>query len=197
MNEDLRRRNKRVMIVLLATVAGMVGLSFASVPLYNLFCRVTGYGGTPGIVEAATGVVVDRVIAVRFDSSIDPALPWRFSPGQPPMQIRVGETAMAFFRAESRAAVATTGTATYNVTPDKVAKYIDKIECFCFTEQTLEAGQSVDMAVSFFVDPAIMDDRRLDDVHTITLSYTFFPKYGTKGGAVAAHAAAPSNGTIE
>ena len=140
---------------------------------------------------------MDREITVRFDSSVNRNLAWRFAPAQEPMTIKVGETALAFYRAESKADGPTIGTATFNVTPLKAAKYFDKIDCFCFTEQRLEAGQSVDMAVSFFVDPAIMDDRLLDDVNTITLSYTFFPKHGTEDGKVAVNAAATSGGAIQ
>jgi cytochrome c oxidase assembly protein subunit 11 len=184
------------MIALFCVVAGMVGLAFASVPLYDLFCRVTGFGGTPGVAQAPDGVAGARTLTVRFDAGVNSALPWRFAPAQEPMTVRVGETALAFYRARSVADGPTIGTATYNVTPLKVAKYFDKIACFCFTEQRLEAGETVDMAVSFFVDPAIMEDRNLDDVQTITLSYTFFPLHGTEGGAVAVSAAGPAGGTV-
>lgn len=197
MNADLNRRNKRTMVAILGAVVGMVGMAYASVPLYNLFCRVTGYGGTPGIALAPSKVIGDREITVRFDSSVNPKLAWHFGPTQAPMTIKVGETALAFYRADNKADGPTIGTATFNVTPLKVAKYVEKIDCFCFTEQRLEAGESADMAVSFFVDPAIMDDRFLDDVNTITLSYTFFPKYGTDGGKVAANLAVAPGGTIQ
>lgn len=197
MSAELNRRNKRTMAAILGAVAGMIALAYASVPLYDLFCRVTGFGGTPGIAQAPSEVTEDRAITVRFDSRVNSNLAWRFAPAQEPMTIKVGETALAFFRAESVADGPTIGTATFNVTPLKVAKYVDKIDCFCFTEQRLEAGESVDMAVSFFVDPAIVEDRLLDDVNTITLSYTFFPKHGTEGGKVAAIAAAPPGGTIQ
>jgi cytochrome c oxidase assembly protein subunit 11 len=197
MSADLNRRNKRTMVAMFSIVVAMTGLAYASVPLYDLFCRVTGFGGTPGIAQAPSEVTADREITVRFDSSVNPNLAWRFAPAQEPMTVRVGETALAFYRAESLADRPTIGTATFNVTPLKVAKYVDKIDCFCFTEQLLEAGESADMAVSFFVDPAIMDDRLLDDVNTITLSYTFFPKYGTEGGKVAVNAAATPGGTIQ
>lgn len=185
------------MVAVLCAVVGMAGMAYASVPLYNLFCRVTGYGGTPGIALAPSEVIGDREITVRFDSSVNPKLAWHFAPAQAPMTIKVGETALAFYRADSKADGPTIGTATFNVTPLKVAKYVEKIDCFCFTEQRLEAGGSADMAVSFFVDPAIMDDRLLDDVNTITLSYTFFPKYGTDGGKVAANLAVAPGGTIQ
>lgn len=171
----------------------MVGLAYASVPLYDLFCRVTGFGGTPGIAAAPSGTVIEREMTVRFDASINPALPWRFVPAQPPMRIRVGETTLAFYRAENLAETPTVGTATFNVTPLKAARYFEKIDCFCFTEQRLEAGQSVDMAVSFFVDPAIAEDPNLDEVKTITLSYTFFPKQDAGGELAAARATASAS----
>lgn len=197
MNADLDRRNKRTMAAILGAVVGMVGLAYASVPLYDLFCRVTGFGGTPGIAQAPSEVTADREITVRFDSRVNTNLAWRFAPAQGPMTMKIGETALAFYKAESKADGPTVGTATFNVTPLKAAKYFDKIDCFCFTEQRLEAGESVDMAVSFFVDPAIMDDRLLDDVNTITLSYTFFPKHGTEGGKVAAIAAVTPGGATQ
>jgi cytochrome c oxidase assembly protein subunit 11 len=196
MNAELNRRNKKTMITVVTVVFGMIGLAYASVPLYDLFCKVTGFGGTPGIAQAPSEVVADREITVRFDSRVNPNLSWRFGPAQEPMKIKVGETALAFYRAESMADGPTVGTATFNVTPLKAAKYVDKIDCFCFTEQRLEAGESADMAVSFFVDPAIMEDRILDDVNSITLSYTFFPKYGTEGGKVAVNAAAVPERTV-
>jgi cytochrome c oxidase assembly protein subunit 11 len=192
------RRNRKTMIALFCVVAGMVGLSFASVPLYDLFCRVTGYGGTPGIAQAPEGgAEIGREIIVRFDASVNSSLDWRFAPAQEPMRVRVGETALAFYTARNMADGPTVGTATFNVTPLKAAKYFDKIDCFCFTEQRLEAGEKVDMAVSFFVDPAIVEDRNLDDVNTITLSYTFFPKHGTGDGRVAVSAAAAAVGTAQ
>ncbi len=197
MKADLSRRNRRTMIAIFGVVAGMIGMAYASVPLYDLFCRVTGFGGTPGLAQAPSEATGDREFTVRFDSSINSGLPWRFAPAQPPMTIKVGDTALAFYRAESRANGPTVGTATFNVTPLKAAKYFDKIDCFCFTEQRLEAGQTVDMAVSFFVDPAITEDRLLDDVNTITLSYTFFPKHGTEGGKVAANTAPAPDGTVQ
>jgi len=187
-----RRRNRWLTVALLGIVGGMVGLTFASVPLYNLFCRATGYGGTPGIAVAPAQVDQRRRMTVRFDAGVNSALPWRFAPAQGPMTVNVGETALAFYNAQSVADGPTVGTATYNVTPLKAAKYFEKIDCFCFTEQRLEAGESADMAVSFFIDPAIMEDHNLDEVNTVTLSYTFFPKYGTEQAALAVGAAKPA-----
>lgn len=162
---------------LFVLVAGMVGLSFASVPLYRLFCQVTGFGGTPRIaLEGPSGRIAgkDQQITVRFDSNVNSSLPWRFKPVQRQMNVRVGETALAHFTAENLGHEPAIGTATFNVTPHKAAQYFAKVQCFCFDEQRLEAGQTVDMPVSFFIDPEIFDDPNARDVSTITLSYTFF-----------------------
>ncbi len=169
-----RRRNARTGVVLAGIVAGMVGLSFASVPLYRLFCQVTGYGGTTQIAAAAPGAVSERVIKVRFNADTAPGLPWSFKPVQREIALKVGESGLAYYRARNLAAEAVTGTSTFNVTPLKAGRYFSKVQCFCFDEQRLEAGQELDMAVSFFVDPEILSDRNLDEVKTITLSYTFF-----------------------
>ena len=169
-----RRRNARTGVVLAGIVAGMVGLSFASVPLYRLFCQVTGYGGTTQIAAAAPGAVSERVIKVRFNADTAPDLPWSFKPVQREIALKVGESGLAYYRARNLTAEAVTGTSTFNVTPLKAGRYFSKVQCFCFDEQRLEAGQELDMAVSFFVDPEILSDRNLDEVKTITLSYTFF-----------------------
>ncbi len=169
-----RRRNARTGVVLAGIVAGMVGLSFASVPLYRLFCQVTGYGGTTQIAAAAPGAVSERVIKVRFNADTAPDLPWSFKPVQREITLKVGESGLAYYRARNLATEAVTGTSTFNVTPLKAGRYFSKVQCFCFDEQRLEAGQELDMAVSFFVDPEILTDRNLDEVKTITLSYTFF-----------------------
>ncbi len=173
-NDKLRRRNRVLLVSLFAVVVGMVGLAFASVPLYSLFCRVTGFGGTTQRADAAPTKVLDRVVTIRFNSDVNGALPWNFRPEQRELKVRVGEMGLANYRAENRAAKPTVGTAVYNVTPDKAGLYFNKIQCFCFDEQVLEPGQSVDMPVAFFVDPAMADDPNMEDVTTITLSYTFF-----------------------
>ena len=174
MTRRAKARNARTAVLLAGVVAGMVGLSFAAVPLYSLFCRVTGFGGTTQVAEAVPPAAADRVIKVRFNADVDPRLDWRFAPAQREIALRVGEGAIAFYRARNLADRPITGTATFNVTPLKAGPYFSKVQCFCFDEQRLEPGQEVDMAVQFFVDPAIMDDRNLDEVKTITLSYTFF-----------------------
>jgi len=162
------------MFACVTVVAGMVGLSFASVPLYDLFCRVTGYGGTTQVAAEASDTVSARTVRVRFDSSVNSHLGWRFEPLQREMTLRLGETAVAYYRATNLESTVNTGTATFNVTPQKVGLYFSKIECFCFTEQQLDPGQSVDMPVTFYVDPEMDTEPNLDEVKTITLSYTFF-----------------------
>ena len=173
--QRLRARNGRLAFALALFVGGMVGLSFASVPLYRLFCQVTGYGGTPKTENVAQSThISDRTITVRFDANTNPQLPWRFKPQQKELTVRLGEQVLAFYEARNLSAGTTTGRATYNVTPFKVAPYFSKIDCFCFTEQSLEPGQSVPMPVQFYVDPEIFDDPGTREVKTITLSYTFF-----------------------
>ena len=170
------RRNAATGLVLAGVALGMVGMAFAAVPLYSLFCQVTGYGGTSQVAEAAPGAVSERMITVQFDASTASGMPWKFKPVQREIKVRIGEEQLAFYRAHNPLNRAVMGTATYNVTPHKAGPYFSKIDCFCFTEQVLEPGQSVDMPVSFFVDPDILKDPGLDDVRTITLSYTFFEK---------------------
>lgn len=171
---DLRKRNRRTVIGVGALVAGMGGLSFAAVPLYDLFCRVTGYGGTTQRGAALPATPGEARITVRFHSATHPNLPWRFQPEQGAMTLRVGEPGLAFYSAENLTDRPVTGISLYNVTPDKVGRYFHKIACFCFDEQTLEPRQRVDMPVSFWVDPRIAEDPNTRDVRTITLSYSFF-----------------------
>lgn len=172
-----RRRNRYVFAGLFAMVIGMNGFAYATVPAYRAFCQKFGFAGIP-LVEASAPqteeILVDRPITVRFNSDIEPALDWRFKPVQRTVDLNVGETGLAFFEASNRHDSSVTGTATFNVTPLKAAPYFVKIQCFCFTEQTLSPGEVAQMPVTFFVDPAIAEDPNLDDVTTITLSYTFF-----------------------
>ena len=169
------RANARLGVVLVGVAAGMIGAAYASVPLYQLFCQVTGFGGTTQVAESAPVTVGERVIKVRFNADVDPRLAWAFQPVQREMTLKVGESGLALFHARSLADHTTVGTATFNVTPQKAGPYFNKVQCFCFTEQQLAAGTEADMPVSFFVDPEIVDDPNLDEVKTITLSYTFFP----------------------
>lgn len=180
MDERARRRNRTMLISLLALAFGMVGLTYASVPLYQLFCQVTGFGGTTQRAEAASGTVLEREVVVRFNADVNSGLPWSFRPVQKEVRVKLGETALVAYRAENRSKEAVIGTAVFNVTPEKSGAYFNKIECFCFTEQVLNPGESVDMPVAFFVDPALADDPNAEDVKTITLSYTF---YRAKTGA--------------
>jgi cytochrome c oxidase assembly protein subunit 11 len=168
------RKNIRTLAFLGAFVAGMGGLAYASVPLYEIFCRVTGYGGTTQVAAAESNQVVERTLKIRFDSNVNPALGWAFDPVLKSMDLKVGENALAFYQAKNETDDVIVGTATFNVTPDKAGLFFNKVECFCFTEQVLKPGQRVDMPVSFFIDPSIVEDPNLDDVTTITLSYTFF-----------------------
>ncbi|HLF58020.1 MAG TPA: cytochrome c oxidase assembly protein [Alphaproteobacteria bacterium] len=172
---NLRQRKAGTVLALLLALGGMVGLTAASVPLYRLFCRVTGYQGTTQRAEAAPRHIADDVVTVRFNADVNPALAWTFTAPQP-MKLKLGETGLAFFKAKNDSREPITGTAVFNVTPDQAGRYFDKIACFCFTAQTLAPGQEAEMPVSFFVDPAILKDRDAKDVHTITLSYTFYPK---------------------
>jgi cytochrome c oxidase assembly protein subunit 11 len=162
-------------IACLVFVGGMVGMTYAAVPLYRIFCQVTGYQGTPRRADAAPAATSNRTITVRFDANIGNGLGWSFRPIERKVTIKAGEVATVAFRAENRTKVETTGTASFNVQPDGAGAYFNKIACFCFTSQTLEPGQTVDMPVTFFVDPAIVKDPDLENLETITLSYTFFP----------------------
>lgn len=171
----LRARNRKTALTAAAVVAAMTGLSFASVPLYRAFCQITGWGGATKRAETGADRVLDRTITVRFDATLGEGLPWTFKPAQVSQTLHVGETGLAFFDAKNLTGKPITGRASFNVQPAKAGAYFRKIECFCFTEQTLKAGEAVSMPVTYFVDPAIAGDRGLDDVRTITLSYTFFP----------------------
>lgn len=167
--------NRRVVLMSLGALAAMLGLVAASVPLYRLFCAVTGYGGATRVAATAPGAT-GRPVTVRFDASVAKDLPWRFVPAQREIHTHLGEQVLAVYTATNTGATPLVGTATFNVTPDKAGRYFNKIACFCFSEQRLEPGQSVDMPVTFFVDPALADDPYASEVVTITLSYTFFRK---------------------
>jgi cytochrome c oxidase assembly protein subunit 11 len=167
-------RNGLVAAALVAVFGGMVGLTFAAVPLYTLFCQATGYAGTPRRAASGADHTLDREVVVRFDGNVA-GLPWDFRPEVPEVTLRLGETATVNFVAENTGAKAVTGTATFNVQPDVAGAYFNKIECFCFTEQTLAAGERAELPVQFFVSPDLAGDHELSGTRTITLSYTFFP----------------------
>lgn len=171
---DINRRNQRLLSALILFVAVMVGMAYASVPLYEMFCRVTGFGGTTQVAESAPETVGERVVRVRFNADVSGAMPWAFEPLQREVSVRVGEEKLVFYRATNRSSHPIVGTSTYNVTPDKAGIYFNKVQCFCFTEQLLKPGESIDMPVVFFVDPEMVKDRAMGDVTTITLSYMFF-----------------------
>jgi cytochrome c oxidase assembly protein subunit 11 len=175
---DRQSRSIRLTMKLcISAVAGMVGLTYASVPLYRMFCQLTGFDGTPNRADAAPEEILARQVTVRFDASVAQDLAWKFAPEQGPQTLKVGEVGLAFYRAKNLSDKALSGTASFNVTPDKAGAYFSKIECFCFTEQKLAAGQEVDMPVQYFIDPAIEQDENMHDVKTITLSYTFHPTH--------------------
>lgn len=173
-SDDLLRRNRRVGLMVALAGSAMLGLAFASVPLYELFCRVTGFGGTTQVATAAPDRVLERTVRVRFDASKDANLAWKFEPLQREVTVRLGEETLVFYRATNVSQRPIVGTSTYNVLPDITGQWFNKIQCFCFTEQLLMPGQSIDMPVVFFVDPDMAKERRYDGVTMITLSYTFF-----------------------
>ena len=166
--------NRRVVMISTAVVIAMTGLGFASKPLYDTFCRVTGYGGTTRVAEIASDTVIDRDIIVRFDSNVSSELDWSFEPVETTMTVKLGQNALAFYTAKNTSDKPLVGTASYNVAPIKSAPFFSKLECFCFTEQRLEPGEEVKMPVLFFVDPLMAENDRFDDIKTITLSYTFY-----------------------
>jgi cytochrome c oxidase assembly protein subunit 11 len=172
---DRGRNNTRLAIVLAAVCGVMVGGSFAAVPFYSWFCQVTGYGGTTNVATSAPSGIVDREVTIRFDSNTAPGMPWEFRPKQQTMKLKLGETGLAFYEAHNPTGEVTAGQAGYNVVPFEVGTYFDKIACFCFNMQVLQPDERVDMPVSFYVDPAMLDDIEARGITEITLSYTMFP----------------------
>jgi cytochrome c oxidase assembly protein subunit 11 len=170
------RRNLNVVMILVGVFCFMVGLTFAAVPLYRIFCEKTGYDGTPIRADAAgqRGKAIDRVVTVTFTGDVNSGMPWAFYPKQNKIEAKVGETYLAFFEAKNLSNKPITGTATFNVSPEPWGPYFVKIQCFCFTEQTLQPGESVEMPVTFYLDPALADDKLLNRMSDVTLSYTFF-----------------------
>jgi len=168
-------RNLRVAIIAAGVAVGMVGMSYAAVPLYRLFCQVTGFGGTTQRAEAAPATATDHKVSVRFDANTSGSLDWSFHAVQTSMTVKVGEQNMAYYKATNVSDKPLTGSAVFNVTPVQAGIYFNKIQCFCFTEQTLQPGESIEMPVSFFVDPDMLDDPDAQNIKEITLSYTFYP----------------------
>ena len=179
-----QRSNKVVAGVCLAFFGGMIGMSYAAVPLYAMFCQMTGYGGTTQRVEQYSDRVLDREITVRFDANTS-SVPWDFKPVARNVTMKIGETTQVHYTAKNLSGRATSGRATFNVTPEMAGAYFNKVECFCFTDTTLKPGETLDMPVVFYVDPDIVDVPELRNVKTITLSYTFFPIEGEKPVAAA------------
>ena len=175
-NTNHKIRNKYTGLWLATIAIGMVGLAFASEPLYKLFCEVTGYAGTTKVAAnpVSSDKVLERVIEIKFDSNVNAKLPWRFRPLRNGVKVKIGEEVLAFYEATNLSEKPIVGTALFNVTPYTAAQYFNKIECFCFTEQVLKPGETVQMPVTFYVDPNIKNDRWENDLKTITLSYTFF-----------------------
>jgi cytochrome c oxidase assembly protein subunit 11 len=177
------RANRRVVVGCLSALAVMGAVTAASPQLYRIFCQVTGYGGTTQRAAAAPHQVLDRVVNVRFDANVSPHLAWTFEPVQRTMDVKIGESVLAFFRATNTSDKPLTGTAAFNVAPEAMGLYFSKIECFCFTEQTLQPGQTVDMPVTFFIDSKMVDDRDTQHLSNITLSYVFYPVNKTAAAA--------------
>ena len=167
-------KNARLAWSLAAAVGGMLALAYAASPLYDMFCRATGFGGTPQVAQEGERPVLSRTVNVRFDSNVDANLPWRFTPLEREVKVKLGEERLVQYRVTNVSQRPIVGTSTYNVTPETAGAWFNKLQCFCFTEQLLLPGQSVDMPVVFFVDPEMDKDRRYDNVRTVTLSYTFF-----------------------
>ncbi len=171
---EMSRKNARLGLTVLAVVLGMAAMAYASVPLYNLFCRVTGFGGTTQVSQTLPDTVLDRVVTINFNANTDQNLPWDFKPEQRKIEVKLGQRGITAYSATNKMNAPTTGTALYNVTPLKAGKYFHKIQCFCFDEQTLAPNQHASMPVMFYVDPAMDEDPNMVDVQTITLSYTFY-----------------------
>lgn len=173
-DQDLIRKNQRMGLIVVSIVVGMLGLSFASVPLYRLFCQITGFGGQAVVDAPASGEVLDRQITVRFNTDTNPNLPWAFAAETQNITLNIGQEALVSYTAKNESSKPIAGTAIYNVTPIAAGKYFHKTQCFCFNYQMIDAGKEAHFPVVFYIDPKIADDPELDDLKTITLSYTFF-----------------------
>ncbi len=173
-----QRTNRLIAGVCLAFFGGMIGMAYAAVPLYAMFCQITGYGGTTQRVEQYSDRILDREITVRFDANVSGGLPWDFQPVTRDVTMKIGETTLAHYKATNLFSTPAMGRATFNVTPQLAGAYFNKVECFCFTDTTLKPGETLDMPVVFYVDPDIVNVPELKDIRTITLSYTFFPTGG-------------------
>ncbi len=173
--QTIGRRHRTVALWCALVAVGMVGAAYAAVPLYRLFCQATGYDGTPRTATAPSTRVLDQTLNIRFDANVAPGLPWRFEPVRTKMSVKIGETALAVFRATNLSDRPIRGTATFNVLPEQTAVFFNKLQCFCFTEQLLQPGETAELPVTFFIDPQITQDKEARTATEITLSYTFFP----------------------
>jgi cytochrome c oxidase assembly protein subunit 11 len=190
LSQSQARRMRRTWMACAGVAFGMIGLAYAAVPLYDLFCRMTGFGGTPMVRSAPSSQVLDHAIAVRFDANVAPGLDWRFAPEAAQVELKLGETRTVFYRVRNAGPAPATGIASFNVQPALAGAYFVKVQCFCFTDQTLQPGESAEFPVVFYVDPGLAQDPNVKDLGTITLSYTFF---AAKGAApVATSSAAPA-----
>ena len=181
---ESQRRNQRVGAIMGLVAVGMLGMAYAAVPLYQMFCQATGYGGTTQRVTKPSDKILDRVVTVRFDANVN-GISWNFEPVLRKVDVRIGENTLAFYRATNTSDRPLVGTSSFNVSPDIVGSFFNKMECFCFQEQRLEPGESIDLPVSFYVDPSIEDDKDGRKVKEITLSYTFYPVDKPKAAAAA------------
>ena len=186
-----REGRRRTLFACLGLAFAMVGAAYASVPLYNLFCRATGYDGTPIVSQTEASRTLDRVVSVRFDTNVAPGLDWSFTPETPVVEARLGETKTVFFRVRNDGRASARGVATFNVQPGQAGGFFVKMKCFCFDEQTLKPGETMDFPVVFYVEPSLADDRTLDGLSSITLSYTYF---ASRNGRPVAAADARPNG---
>jgi cytochrome c oxidase assembly protein subunit 11 len=186
-----QRKMHRTAFACAGIVVGMVGLAYASVPLYDLLCKMTGFDGTPVVRDSNGSQVMERTIAIRFDSNVAPGLTWRFSPETPEVKVKLGVTTTVMYKVTNNGDKPSTGIATYNVQPDLAGTYFSKLECFCFTEQTLQPGETLESAVVFYVDPRLAQDADVKDLTSITLSYTYFPSKGGKPVAEATSSTTP------
>ncbi len=172
---SLQAKHRKVAVYAGAFALFMLGMAYAAVPLYQIFCQVTGFAGTPQRVTEKSDRILEQTVVVRFDSNVARGLPWAFEPVQRTMKVRIGENNLAFYRATNTSDKPVTGTASFNVAPDAAGQHFAKIACFCFTEQTLQPGESVEMPVSFYIDAGFVEDAAARGISQITLSYTFFP----------------------
>ena len=184
--QNLERRKATTAIIAVGVVAGMVGLAFASAPLYRVMCKTLGLGGATQVATTDSKTVSQEPVTVRFDANTDPHLPWEFKPEQKAVTVKFGETATIKYRAKNLSDHTIVGTATFNVTPEKVGIYFNKLACFCFQETTLAPGEEVELGVTFFVDPDLLQDEYANEVRTLTLSYTFFPSLNAVASVPAA-----------